>query len=180
MAYTASAPAVTALDGVLTPVNQPTSGAGVAGEDKDVSDFVAVTTGNLGSTASKFQLIRLPVNAKVKYLTLSSDVALDSSTGLKFDVGAYYSDSTTDGTPAALRGTAISVNCFAAALTFQATFQNVWALAQFSVAKRNQPLWQALGLASNPGGFIDIVVAVNVVATTAVASNLGLDAEYVH
>lgn len=180
--YTAKSNSITNQDAVL-PVENP-SGNGAQGYRRNVSDSVAVTTGQLGTTATIIGLVRVPTNAKLKSLRLSSDAALDSSTGLVLSVGAYYSDayatnSVVDGTPPALSGTVISATAFASALVFQSTFAEVNALKSFSVVKRNQPLWQALALAADPGGFIDIVVAVGVIATTAAAGNLGIDADFV-
>ena len=176
---------ITALDTLSvsgTPILENTSGAGAAANMKDILDFVTPTTGGLVSTSSKYKMVRLPTSAKLKTLTLKVDGALDSSTGLALDVGAYYSDSTVDGTPAASQGTSISVNCFAAALTSfrSSAVADVNALTAFALAKRNKRLWDALGLTSDPGGFIDIVVAVQAAATTAVSSVLGLSATFTH
>lgn len=180
--YTAKSASIVNQDAVL-PVENP-SGNGAQGYRRNISDAVAVTTGQLGTTATIIGLVRVPSNAKLKSLRLSSDAALDSSTGLVLNVGAYYSDAyatnaVVDGTPPALSGTLILVSCFASALVFQSAFSEVNALKSFSVVKRNQPLWQALALASDPGGFIDIVVQVATIATTAVAGNLGIDGDFV-
>lgn len=180
--YTAKSASIVNQDSVL-PVANPT-GNGAQGYERNISDSVAVTTGQLGTTATIIGLVRVSSNIKLKSITLTSDAALDSSTGLTLDVGAYYSDAyatngVVDGTPPALSGTAISVNAFSAILVFQGTFQNVYALKSFAVANKNKPLWQALGLAADPGGFIDVVVAVHAAATTAVAGNLGISAAFV-
>lgn len=172
---------ITNLD--ATPVVANTTGAGAPGNLRSVAGSVLPTTGGLGDTGSKYKMVRLPWTAKLKKLTLSVDGALDSSTGLALDVGAYYSDSTVDGTPVALQGTAVDVNYFAAALTgFRSSAVadlNALRGSQFLFAMRNQPLWQALGLSANPGGFCDIVVAVQAAATTAAAAVLGATAEFV-
>lgn len=168
---------ITNLDSTII-VPNPT-GNGAAGPLRNVSDFVTPTVGGLASTASTYKMVRLPTNAKLKALKLNADAALDSSTGLVLNVGAYYSDATNDGTAAANQGVLISANCFAAAKVFQATFTDVDVLGAFGAAKRQQPLWQGLGLASDPGGFIDVVVAVSVIATTPVSAALSAQANYV-
>lgn len=171
-----SSGSITNLD--ASPVVANTSGAGAPYHSRVYRDFVTPTTGGLVSTSSKYKMVRLPMYAKLEEIILNADANLDSSTGLVLDVGAYYSDSTTDGTPTALQGTVISVNCFAALLTFQSAFKFVHADTAWTAAKRQQPLWQALGLTANavtgapPGGFVDVVVAVHTVATTAVSSAL--------
>lgn len=185
MADTISSASITALDAFATgtsPIVEATSGAGAAGFLKDTSDFVLPTTGGLASTASKYKMIRLPWNIKLKELILTVDAGgLDSSTGLSIDVGAYYSDSTVDGTPAALQGTAVSVNCFDANDTAlrSSAVGPISVLKSFGVELRNEHLWAALGLSSNPGGFVDVVVAVHTAATTAVASDFNVAAHYV-
>lgn len=168
---------ITNLD--ATPVVVNATGVGAGGYLKNVSDYVTPTTGGLGSTSSTYRILRLPTNAKLKALTLTADEELDTSTGLKFDVGAYYSDSTVDGTPAADQGTAIGVALFASQLVFQSAFQKVNALTAYAVAAQNEPLWKGLGLSADPGGFIDVVVGVHTAATSAQSTNLQAQAEYV-
>lgn len=168
---------ITNLDAI--PIVPNATGVGAEGYYKNESDFVTPTTGGLGSTLSTYKVLRVPTNIKLKALSLSADAALDTSTGLVLDVGAYYSDSTNDSTAAANQGVLISANCFAAAIAFQATFQKVNALSAYAVANFNQPLWKGLGLATDPGGFIDIVVAVHTVATTAASHNLLASADFV-
>lgn len=168
---------ITNLD--ATPIVPNATGAGAGGYVKDVSDFVTPSTAGLVNTGSTYRMVRLPTNAKLKALKLNADAHLDSSTGLVLDVGAYYSDATNDGTAQANQGAVISVNCFAAAIDFHTAFTEQNALVSFGAALRNEPLWKALGLASDPGGFIDVVVAVHTAATTAVSNPLQARAEYV-
>lgn len=175
-----SSGSITNLD--ASPVVRNTAGNGASAFEKSEVDYVTPTAAGLVDIGSKYKVIRLPFFCKLQALRLNADAALDSGTPtLAFDVGAYYSDSTTDGTPSALQGTAISVNAFAAALLFTTSFQEVNALGSFGVAKRQQPLWQALGLSSDPGGFVDVVVAVHTAASAAAASHpLSVKAEYVY
>lgn len=174
-----SSASITNLD--ASPVVANTSGVGAETDAREHDDFVTPTTGGLASTASKYKMIRVSPEIKLKELLLIADAALDSNVSptLAVDVGAYYSDSTVDGTPVALQGTAISVNCFAANVAFgAATNLKLDVLSSFGQAKRQKRLWDALGLTSNPGGNIDIVVAVHVVAATAVSAALGARALY--
>lgn len=175
---------ITALDimnASAGPIQAVTSGEGAAGFLKETGDYVTPTAAGLDNTGSTYKLVRLPFNAKVKDITLYSDGPLATDTTLTLDVGAYYSDSTVDGTPAALQGTAISVNCFAAVLTgFQSSAVGpVYALSNFPVLERNEYLWSALGLSSNPGGFVDVVVAVHTADSTGASHNLYASVKYV-
>lgn len=169
---------ITSLD--ATPSAQLTAGEGAKAYDVVKTDYVTPTAAGLADTTSKYKLVRLPSNAKLKALTLSVQAAIETSTGLAIDVGAYYSDSTVDGTAVANQGVAISVNCFAAALTgFRSSaVADLNALAAFKPSLRNLPLWSALGLTSDPGGYIDVVAAVQAAATGAVSKELGARAAY--
>lgn len=176
---------ITALD-AAPPIDQPTAGEGGPGYLRSNSDYVTPTTGGLGSTSSLYYMLRLPTNAKLKTLKMVIDAALDSgSPSLAWDVGAYYSSSTIDGTAPANQGVQISANCFAAAKVNYAAGEADM-LTSFGVALRNQPLWQALsigvtegGVSEDPGGFVDIVMAVHTAANTAASHNVSLKADYV-
>lgn len=169
---------ITNLD--ATPVVPNSTGEGAPGYIKNASDFV--TVGAADSATSTYRVARLPTNAKLKALKLFADAILDSngSPTLTYGVGAAYSDSTVDGTASSLQGTLISATAFRATAAFGAT-GNISAdvLTAYGAAKRNQPLWQGLGLTSDPGGFIDVLVTVGVAAATGVSAAIGADAAYV-
>lgn len=177
-ADTVKSASITTLDGTSSAPPSPTqitAGIGAAAEAINHSDFVLMTTGGLASTASTYKMIRLPTQHVLKSGDIFTKSGLDSSTGLKVDVGAYYSDSISDGTPAALQGTVISTNCFVAAQAFgqSSAGSKIDGLSNLDANLRNSPLWQQVGLASDPGGYIDIVLAVNtVVSGTATAGNV--------
>lgn len=176
MVDTLKSGSITNLD--ASPVVENTTGNGGPGYVKTQYDNVTPTTGGLASTSSTYKILRVPTTIKLNALSIKTLTAIETSTGLALDVGAYYSDSTTDGTQPTLQGTAISVNCFAAASTFQ-SLTSLDCLTAYSIPKRQQPLWQGLGLASDPGGFIDIVVAVHTAATGAVSSPVQLKADFI-
>lgn len=184
VADTLKSASITALD--LLPVLRPDTGEGAPNMDKSVGDFVTVTTGGLASTSSLYNMVRVPSNCKLKGLALTTSTALDTNgtITLAFNVGAYYSDASTttnsvlDGTPPSLAGTLISATAFASAQLAGARQSSASVLTNFPMSKRNKPLWSALALASDPGGYIDIVVAVQAVAATAAAGELGLEARF--
>src|ERR1700744_2983654 len=100
-ADTVKSASITTLDGHTSQPPAPTqltAGKGAPGVARYLNDYVSATTGGLASTSSTYRAIRLPSQAFLKALDISSIVGLDSSTGLAIDVGAYYSDSTVDGT----------------------------------------------------------------------------------
>ena len=158
-------------------------GAGAAGRLNDHSDFVTMTSGGLASTASLYKMVRLHSQCTIKLARLFVKGGMDSSTGLAIDLGAYYSDSINDGTPASLQGTLISANCFVSNVAFgqSGAGSDINALSNLDANLRNSQLWQQVGLSSDPGGYIDIVLAVHTVASgTATAGNVVLNVETVN
>lgn len=186
-ADTLSSQSITNLDAASSPflITANTTGVGAAANLRESSDYVSNTALGLQDNTSKYKMVRLPMYAKVKELFLSADARPDTGTALTVNVGAYYSDSAYDGTPVALQGTAICTTAFASAVAFNSTFRNVDVAQAWSVANKNLPLWQALGLSANaitgapPAGFIDIVVAVQAAATTGVATKIGISVKHV-
>ncbi len=175
---------ITDLD--ATPVVQHSAGQGAPGQYKQVSDTVTPTAAGIATIGSKYTMVRVPTNCKLKNLRLISTGALDSNGSplLTVDVGAYYSDSTVDGTASANQGTAVNAGAidFADAVAFgDAAHENIDVLvpALFGMEKRNKQLWDALGLTSDPGGYFDIVVTVEAAAATGVSVVMGMEAFYV-
>ena len=96
---------VTNLD--AQPIIVGTSGEGGMGFQKNMSDYVSPTAS--GAIWSTYRLARFPTNSKVKHVwTYLSGIDTTSATTLPLatlDFNVAFSDSTTDGTPAALQGT---------------------------------------------------------------------------
>jgi len=163
------------------PVVENTTGEGAPGYLREIDGFVTALTGD--TTASTYRVIRVPTNAKVKALAIST-AALSASTTL--DVGLYYSDAPVggvlDGTPPSLAGTLVSGQgtLFASAFAATTANDNVSIINQSGnngIQLRNQPIWQTAGLASDPGGYFDIVVVPHV--TVVAGGIIGLKADYV-
>lgn len=94
---------ITNLD--ATPMVLNTAGQGAAGPPREIDDYVSVAATPIQTAGSYYRLVRIPSNAKIKTLTISTDKALDSGTPtLAFDIGLAWSDSTIDGTLPALQG----------------------------------------------------------------------------
>lgn len=101
-------------------------------------------------TGSRYKMCEVPSAAIVRAVYLSS-VAQGAGA---VNIGVYRT--TADG------GAAVSASLFAAALSVVAAVTRAEATNQsttYTAAKREQPLWQAAGLTSDPGGMLDIVVA---------------------
>lgn len=160
------------------PIVYDTAGFNILAEESDATDYCTATAAGLGSTSSTYDTVRLRSNVKLRSVSLFTSAVLDSAGSplLTFDIGASYSDSTTDGTQPQLQGTSISANAIGAVI---ATPTAAGVKGKVEVFKGNpadmdKMLWDFLGLSSDPGGYIDLVVSVHAAAGTAVAGDIGL------
>ncbi len=89
-----------------TPTVFATTGEGAKGNKEVLTSSVAHTTQFGNATASTSQQARFSVNSKIKNVWMYT-TGLDSSSSqtLTIDANVAFSDSTTDGTPAALQST---------------------------------------------------------------------------
>jgi len=97
---------VTLLDAV-NPKSALTSGEGAPSRLNVVEDQITLPVTFFSATNNYARVARIPANAKIKRIALFTDAAVDSAatTGAAaFKVGVAFSDSTTDGTPAAYQG----------------------------------------------------------------------------
>jgi hypothetical protein len=160
------------------PVAANLTGSGAPGELVDVGDFVTIPAA--ASVASTFRLARIPTNAKVKNVFFESEAQAAGA----IDVSVYYSSSTVDGTPPGVQGLVVPTTgsqFFASAIAVTAAVAVTNVINESgnnNLSKRNQSLWQALGLTADPGGFFDIVAVVQTAVTTGLG-RLGVRAQYV-
>ncbi len=173
---TTKSQSITNLDS--TPIVMNTAGEGAPSPLVHVNDTLAVaTTDSIGST---YKFVRIPTNAHVKNVWFDS-VAIAALAG---DVNVAFSDSAVDGTPVSLQGTIPQISAannklfgaaeaLAAALHTNITHANI---TNYPLGSSNQPLWEVLGYASDPGGMFDIEVVSTTAATT--GGTLGLHVEY--
>ena len=165
---------ITGLD--TTPVVQPTAGEGGPASLKNVSsgDVVGIAASSIGAT---YQFVRVPSNAKVKRVEFDSEAQAAGA----IDIGVYYATDGIGGKPTALlAAAAISQAFFASAVALTSASQPTNVTNEsgtYTPAKRNQPLWQAVGLASDPGGNFDIVGTVSTAITTG-TGKMGLNVDY--
>lgn len=165
--------AITALD--TAPVAMQNAGRGVPGVLRYVDGSAAVTSGV--TATSTYQLCRIPTNACVKSVKAWLDAGGTTITG---DLGLYYSTGYEDGTKSTLAGTALSAALFGSAVALAAIVEPTEFSGESGTyvgAKRIQPLWQAAGLSSDPGGYFDLVFGTT--ATTGSAAVVNAAVEYV-
>jgi hypothetical protein len=176
---------ITTRDGATAnpPANtQVTDGAGAPGYLKSISDYVATVSGD--TTTSTYKFVRVPSDAIIKKVLFSAQ----AMSGGKIDLSVYYSDSTQDGTAPANQGLIVpstgaaffsgDIDCSSAVAQTDKTFANAASAGAYNQTLVNLPLWDALGLTSNPGGFFDIV---GVCTTTAITTGapMALQVDYV-
>ncbi len=158
---------ITNLD--ASPVVQPTAGEGGPAFLKSNEGYAtAVASSSVDAT---YQLVRLPSNCKVKSILFESA----AQTAGKFDLGLYYATDGEGGKPAALlAAAAIDQDFFASAIDCASAVvitESVNESGTYTIDKRVQPLWQAVGLSTDPGGYFDLVATV---VTTAVTTGTGV------
>ena len=147
--------AITALD--ATPPRRPTAGQEGGGSVLfDVVGVVGPTT-NGATTGGVLRAVRVPSNAVIRDILVAQKAATTTAT---FHIGAYYSTGN-DGTTAANSGLVIDADYFATGFNSAAVI--TWTTVMFEattvdVTDTVVPLWSALGLTEDPGGYIDITL----------------------
>lgn len=170
--------AITNLD--ASPIVANTAGHGAPADLKQQDGFVTVSASM--AAGSTYRLVRLSTKAILKHLFFESDA---QGAG-KFNLSAYYSDSTTDGTAVANQGLIVpttgdqfwasDIDCASAV----ASADKINESGNNTLALRQKQLWDALGLTSDPGGFIDIVAVVHTTDVTTGTGKLGVSALFVY
>jgi hypothetical protein len=165
---------VTNLD--ASPVLINTAGEGGPAPLISVSsgDVLGVASSSINAT---YQFVRVPSNCKVKQLIFDSGAQAAGA----MDIGVYYATDGEGGKPTALlAAAAISQAFFASAVALTSLSQPTDVTDEsgtYTPGKRNQPLWQAVGLATDPGGYFDIVGTLTTALTTGTGS-MGLTVNY--
>lgn len=157
------------------PIVANTAGEGGAAPLKNI------TSGSIAGVASSsidatYQFVRVPSNAKIKSIQFQTQTQAAGA----MDLGVYYATDGLIGKPTALlAAAAIDQDFFASALSLTTvTVQEAMGeSAVYTVDKWNQPLWQALGLTSDPGGNFDIVGTITTAITTG-TGKMGLSVNY--
>lgn len=135
---------------------------------------VGVASSSINST---YQFVRVPSNCKIKRLWFESA----AQTAGALDLGVYYATDGEGKQPTALvAASAIDQDFFASAVVVSTAVVITEVTNEsgtYTIDKRTQPLWQAVGLTADPGGYFDIVGTLTTAFTTA-TGRMGLTAEY--
>jgi hypothetical protein len=157
----------TAITNLQTvPVVPNPTGAGAEGYMKTVDGYVTVAASQ--DVDSTIRFCQVPSNAKIKSVVIQSQ----AQTQAAVDVGLYYP---TDGLTgkADLAANAIDQDFFASAVSLNSAVQPTGITNEsgtYTADLQDQPIWKAVGLSTDPGGFFDIVGTV----TTAVTTGTGI------
>lgn len=170
---------ITNLD--ATPVVPMTTGEGSQGVLRTVEGFV--TTVAADAAGSTYRLVRVPTRAILKDCIFRAEA---QGAG-KVQLSVYYSDSTVDGTPSGNQGIVVpstgagfisdDIDCASAVTAVDKLGGG--AAPGWNMSMHNTQLWSALGLATDPGGFFDIVAVVHTTAVTTGAARIGVSVGFV-
>lgn len=164
---------ITNLDSV-TAYLPNTNGEGGAGTIQNVSgSCVGVASSSINAT---YRFVRVPTTAKIKKVMFQSQAQAAGAT----DIGVYYPTTGKTG-KADLAANAISQALFASAVALTSLSQPTDVTNEsgsYTADLMNQPLWQAAGLASDPGGYFDIVGTLTTALTTGTGI-MGVSVDYV-
>jgi hypothetical protein len=153
-----------------------TAGSGSAGNLVVVDDYVTVPAA--AAATSVFRFVRVKSNIIVKAVTVENEA---QGAG-KIELGVYYADTAIDIAPgnSANLGLAIDASFFSGDIDLTSAFGSTnetynagstgLSSTPYTQNKRGLPLWDALGLATDPGGKFDICGTVH---TTDVTTGTG-------
>lgn len=176
-ASTAKGTLITNLE--AAPVLQGSLGPQTGGPVKVAFVTEEVATTSIDEVSDIFLALPLPSGARMLSLVLFND-DLDShaTPTLAVDVGGWYGNDVTGKTS----GTVIDSNNISTAITTLQAANTTGVELLFEAQDINgigKPLWQILGLTSNPGGTIYVGFKVTTAAATAAAGTVSLRALYV-
>lgn len=142
----------------------PQAGQGAGYRVKEIDAFASVANGD--SIGSKYILFRVPSNVRVKDLKLST-TAITTCAG---DIGLYKASRVEDVGAGSVAGEVIDADFFASAQSLATALSDANVIDESGVyltTLRDNPLWEAAGLASDPGGKFDIVITLTAAAASA-------------
>lgn len=165
---------ITNLD--ASPVVPATAGEGGPAVLKSNEGYATAVASS--SADATYQLVRIPSNCKVKSIIFESE----AQTAGKFDLGLYYATDGEGGKPTSLlAANAIDQDFFATVIDCAAAVTPTEVVNEsttYTLDKRNQPIWQAVGLSADPGGYFDVVATVKTTAVTTGTGKFGARVVY--
>lgn len=149
-----------------------------AGEKRSCTGYVQ-TNGAADGVHSLYRMCQVPSNARVDKIMFQADAL---ATGCTMDVGVYWPTfiPVGAGLSASAAATVINTTLFASAIACSAANALTEITNQSTnntIVKQEQCLWQAAGLASDPG--IDLDIVCHVAGAVAAQGYIGLKVDYV-
>lgn len=139
----------------------------------------SVAVGAADSATSYYPLVAVPSTAMVRAVYCTAPAGMTTLAG---NIGVYKNTKDSGGSTTGVAAFTGSGTIFAAAETLAVAKNRVDVTNNnsdaYSTAKREQPIWQAIGLSTDPGGTFDIGIAVTT-ANTGAAGRVGLEVHYV-
>lgn len=162
--------AVTAMDTLPSVPLNP--GAGGVGFLRSIWGYILSVTASLSAT-SVIRLVRVPSNAVVSSVKVTSGA---QGAG-KFNIGVYRTPADGGLVAAASADSFFTtdLDCASAVIDQECVMK---ATSGNTPAKRTQPLWQAIGMTSDPGGMLDICATVHTTDVTTGTGALGALVQY--
>lgn len=138
----------------------------------------SVAVGAADSINSYYPLVEVPTNCSVRSVFATCVAGMTLLAG---NIGVFKNTANSGGVTTGVAAYTGSNTFFASAQTLAAALNRsdvTNAAGTYPTDKREQPLWQAIGLSADPGGTFDIGVQVTA-ANTGAAGRVGLEVEYV-
>lgn len=139
------------------------------------SGIGSVAVANGDSATSYYPLVQVPTTAMVRGVLLNT-TAITSAAG---NIGVFKTTVNSAGVTTGVAANTGSNTFFASAQSLASALSRsdvTGASGTYTTDKREQPLWQAIGLASDPGGFFDIGIVLTAASTA--AGRAGLEVQY--
>lgn len=142
------------------------------------SGIGSVAVGAADSATSYYPLVEVPTSAMVRAVLVTAPAGMTTLAG---NIGVFKNTKNAKGVTTGVAANTGSDTIFAAATSLASALNRSDVTNANSNAygtdKREQPLWQAIGLSADPGGTFDIGIAVTT-ANTGAAGRVGLEVIY--
>ena len=159
-------------DREATPKVLHNPGQGGIGTSQSAWGYIASVTASLSAT-SVIRFVDVPSNAVVHSVLVSSD----AQTAGKFNIGVYRTNGDGGLVAAASADSFFTtdLDCASAVIDQECVMK---ATSGNTIAKRAQPLWQAIGMTTDPGGRLDICATCHTTAVTTGTGAMGILVKY--
>lgn len=141
------------------------------------SGIGSVAVGAADSATSFYPLVSVPTTAMIRAVLAT---AVAGMTTLAGNIGVFKNTKNSGGSTTGVVANTSSDTFFGSAVSLAAALNRAdeTGAGSYTTDKREQPLWQAIGLAADPGGTFDIGIVVTT-ANTGAAGRVGLEVQYV-